>query len=154
MKQYHHTKFNGIQQGIFFRSPFQQFDIDLYDGHISWLWKPWQNPLLFICNLGKNKQYRNIINNGYNAAGIRVRTITSPIYFKRKIRTAIVEFIDHPIYQSISVFGEEPYKNRCSGACIVEKTIFTLRSGKKVKYKRYGNFHYWYEHILKEENIL
>lgn len=141
-----------IEKGIFFRSPIQKVQVETYLGEAySWVDNAKRLVIPYLLNMDKYSHFKEIIEDD-DLAGLVVRVFASPIYFKRYVRTAIHKFKNHPDgLLEIRVFGEEPFKNNCSGACICEKAIFVFDNEKKETVKTYGSFHYYYKHVVEAE---
>lgn len=135
---------NGIQNGIFFRSPIQRVMYDwmnLYGPH----WPNWFHWILNIFLFHKAKEHEK----KENAAGFWFYEFALPIYFKRKFRS--LEYVSQDL--CISSYGYEGYKEYCSGHCKVEKTkmIFTIGNEKIVKhFVRNNEYHYTYKHVVQK----
>ena len=143
------------EKGIFFRWPLQKvmYDVWPYENDRKsidgWYQQAKRNPFMRLPNL---RAFKNIPKwfDSENFAGADVYAWCWPIYFKRKVQKAHHILYGHPTIEEIKVFGEEPYLNRCGGACIVEHATFYCTNGKKMKIKTYGQFHWYYTHIVEE----
>lgn len=146
------------EKGIFFRSPIQRVEKETYsfgDGKdYAYYWlntaKKYVIPYLLNC-ITYNSKKKFVEEN--DAAGIVVNELCWPIYFYRNVRRSYFRLENHPDgIKEIFSWGEEPYKNNCSGACMFEKTKIVFGNGdvKKI-YRGSGSFHYTYAHVIEEE---
>lgn len=153
----------GQQKGIFFRRPILAISVGVYDG----------NPCgvtieSFIRSVKKNKFnsfiQRSILKNGnvidhlnewmedMSFAGVKINIFCSPIYFKRDFRKLSAVYVgeEDTLIDKIDSFGYESEFNNCSGKCDTEHTIIHFKSGKSIKEKRNGEYHFTYRHIIKD----
>ena len=150
----------GIEKGLFFRSPIQKVDFGTWDedkfNAYTYLSKI-KNPLFKFMEILKGN--RNIVDNieGWaeedngDWAGFKANVLCLPIYFSRVFRRleAISQTLDTNI-QIIKSYGYESQFNKCGGSCVIEKTVFKLKNGKKIKVSKPGNFKYTYEFKIEE----
>lgn len=148
----------GIQYGIFFRSPIQKVEFDAYYADIpetsAYIFqKKIKNPIrrAYEILIGNYEPVKNISKwlDVEDFAGFVGNKLMSPIYFKRNYRRLIAtnEKSNNAINKVESYGYEGPY-NRCSGACHIERTKITLRNGTIMKKVTKKQYHYTYEHIV------
>lgn len=159
-KDYVITTSDNMVKGIFFRSPIQPIDKDTYaedEFHSAWVYlnKLKENRFRRFWEklLGNKKVVNNIEkwSESMDWGGCRVNILASPIYFYRQQRKleAICTNPDCNI-QKIESYGYESQWNYCGGACVVEKTVITLKNGKKMHITRNDYYHFTYEHIIEK----
>jgi len=151
----------GIEKGLFFRSPVQKVDFGTWDedqfNAYTYLSKI-KNPLFRFKEILKGN--RNIIANieGWaendddgSWAGFKANILCLPIYFSRVFRRleAISQSLETNI-QEIKSYGYESQFNKCGGCCVIEKTVFKLKNGKKIKVNKPESFNYTYGHKVEE----
>lgn len=155
------TTNEGTEKGLFFRSPIQKVTFDAYyDRPRFSAWKyldQIKNPIKRIYEylLGNRRIVKNINKwpEDWNWGGFNANILCSPIYFKREYRTLSVSSTDpNTNIQSIESYGYESEFNFCAGDCKLEKTIITLKTGKRLKFKKTEQYHFTYKHII--ERIL
>jgi hypothetical protein len=143
--------------GIFFRRPVQKINIETCpypDDEIcaaTWLKRNRFNPITRLLNFGRFNQYIKFMEEVEDAAGIKVRVLTFPIYFKRNIREAFHKFPEDHMINNVYSWGYEPYKNKCSGAAEVEYTKIKFNDGTEKKIVERKSFHYTYKHVIEKE---
>lgn len=150
----------GIEKGIFFRSPIQKAFIDFYYNHeynekyTKDYFDKIKNPIrriyeILIGNKDIIKNIDKMINN-IDIMGCDVNVLCSPIYFKREYRKLVAEPVDYDGIMSITSYGYESEFTYCAGDCVVEKTKIKLKNGKTLKIKTRDQYHYTYAHIIKD----
>lgn len=85
-------------------------------------------------------------------AGFRANILCLPVYFERECRklTAIQVSGLSTSIKSIESWGYEGEFNDVSGRCDLEKTVITLNNGKKLKFRKHGQYNFTYLHIIQE----
>jgi len=150
----------GIERGLYFRSPIQKISFGTWDedehNAYTYLFKI-KNPLFKFKEILIGN--RNIINNiekwnekdTGNWAGFNANILCFPVYFKRIYRKleAISQSLNTNI-KSIYSYGYESQYNKCGGNCVIEKIIFKLKNNKKIKINKTENFCYAYEFKIEE----
>lgn len=149
----------GIENGIFFRSPIQKVDFDAYYGNMRFsaykYMKQIQNPIrkLYEILIGNGNIVRNINkwNESMDFGGFIGNILCIPIYFERKYRKLkAISTNNTDNIQEIRSYGFESEFNECGGACKIEKTVVTLNNGKKLKLTSKDYYHYTYAHIIEK----
>jgi len=149
----------GIERGLFFRSPIQKVEFGTWDedelNAYTYLSKI-KNPLFRLKEILIGN--RNIISNierwaeedNGDWAGFKANILCLPFYFNRVFRRleAISQSLDTNI-QVIKSYGYESQYNKCGGSCMVERTVFKLRNG-KIKVSKPESFNYTYRHKVEE----
>lgn len=159
-KDYTITTVDTTEKGIFFRSPIQAMDKDVYAENEFYSAWAYLNQLraskfkrFYEKFLGNKKVVDNIEEWSENMdwGGCKVNILASPIYFNRKMRklTAICTNPNCNI-QKIESYGYESQWEVCSGACVIERTVITLKGGSKIHVKHRDYYHFTYEHIVKD----
>jgi len=151
----------GIEKGLFFRSPVQKVDFGTWDedqfNAYTYLSKI-KNPLFRFKEILKGN--RNIIANierwaenddDGSWAGFKANVLCFPVYFSRAFRRleAISQLPDTNI-QEIKSYGYESQYNKCGGSCAIEKTVFKLKNGKRINVNVSESFKYTYKHKVEE----
>ena len=148
----------GIQHGIFFRSPIQKVDYDAYyDNPRFSAWKylnQIKNPFrkLYEILIGNYRIVKNIQewSNDINWGGFRANILCSPIHFRREYRQlSAISTNAHDNIQCVDSYGYESEFNSCVGDCVCEKTSIKLKTGKWLKFKKTEQYYFTYEHIIK-----
>lgn len=150
----------GVEHGIFFRSPIQEVFFDPYDlndnnKYTKNYLRNIKNPIRrFYEILIGNKDVVNNIETWCGQIGFmgcQIKIFCAPIYFKREYRklTALSTSASDNISSIIS-YGYESEYNWCSGDCAIEKTIIKLKTGRKLWIKRTERYHYTYRHIIED----
>lgn len=161
-----HTE-EGVEKGIFFRSPIQTIDFS------AWTEEKKFDAWCYLSKVKKSffrffeilKGNSNIVNNiekwseNDDWAGFRANILCFPIYFERRYRKLTAKSTSNDTnIQSIKSYGYESPYNTCNGNCVVEKTIITLKNGKKIKTKTPENYNFTYrfkvEKIIDSDNII
>lgn len=148
----------GTERGIFFRNPLQKVEFDAYcDEPILSAWKyldDIKNPIrrIYEILIGNSEVVRNVNkwSKDMNWAGFSANIICFPIYFKREYRKLRAVSGNKTNIQEIVSYGYESEFNMCGGHCDVEYTTMKLRNGKVMKFKRNEQYHFTYEHKVKE----
>lgn len=159
-KDYTIMTINTTEKGIFFRSPIQAIDKDTYaedEFYSAWAYREQLKASKFKRFYEKLIGNKKVVDNiekwseSMDWGGCRVNILASPIYFKRKMRKLIAICTNPDCnIQKIESYGYESQWNYCGGACVVEKTIITLKNGKKMRVTRNDYYHFTYEHIIEE----
>lgn len=158
-KDYVITTKEGVEKGLFFRSPIQKrtimtyFDMSEMDQkYIEKIRNPGTIRRFFERLLGNGEVLKNLDNylNDIDCAGFDIKYICSPIYFKRESRhlTAVCTNPKKNIQKIVSHGYEDQY-NICGGDCHVEKTIITTKTRSKIRIKKKEQYEYTYAHIVK-----
>jgi hypothetical protein len=139
--------------GIFFRSPIQKvmknyFPYENEECSSGWWIRAKKQIIPKLLNLDTWMKYPKWEESD-SFAGMYVKEICSPIYFKRKQRQAIHRITNHNI-ESVHVKGWEPYKNSTAGAAEKEVAIITFINGEKCKVVTRERFNYYYGHVVEE----
>lgn len=148
------------KRGIFFRNPLQKVDFVAFDG--DGRFSPYEykvaikNPLrrIYEILLGNGNVVKNIEQwyKSCDFAGFTANILCSPIHFKRKYRKLKAVCIGDDNIQKINVYGYEGEYNICGGCCDKEKTSLKFKTGKTMKLKRTGTYHFIYPFVI--ENII
>lgn len=120
-------------QEFFFRSPLQirrVYEILIGNGKIVKNIKDWSENM--------------------NWGGFNGNILCFPIYFKKQYRKLNAVSCNGDNIQEIVSYGYESEFNTCSGDCVMEKTVVYMKNGKKIKIKRKEQYHFTYEHIIKD----
>ena len=148
----------GVEKGIFFRSPIQKVDFDAYYGTTKFSASKFANKIknpirklyeILIGN-GNSVKFINDWLNDIDFGGFKGNILTFPVYFKRKYRKLIAQTSNDEVIEKIESYGYESEYNICSGACFVERTKIHFKSGKVTHIKRTGYYKYTYTHIAKD----
>ena len=155
----------GIQTGIFFRSPIRKITYEVYpysSEHFSLAifaqdCKDSRLFRIFQYLIGNRKIIKTIMEEkdlflDQDLFGIEGNILISPIYFKRNYRALdIINMNDDIPIEYISSFGYDDKYNRVSGYCSKETTVIHHKYKKKETRLRTGNkYLYTYLHIAKE----
>lgn len=73
-----------------------------------------------------------------------------PIYFQKEYRRLKAVSSGSDDIQEINSYGYEGEFEICAGHCDMEKTVITMKNGKKIKIKRGESYYFTYEHVVKE----
>ena len=148
----------GLEKGIFFRSPIQKV---VFDGYGNGKFSPYdfidkiKNPIrrFYEILIGNGKIVKDIPNiiDRIDFGGFRGNILCSPIYFKREYRKLTAESCNNQNIKKIESYGYESEWCICAGECAVEKTTLHLRSGKKIRIKRHNTYQYTYAHVIKKK---
>ena len=157
-KRYVITVEEGVEKGIFFRSPIQNVFFDAYypDAPISayTFIKNIKNPIrrLYEIIIGNKHAVDNVTEweNECNWGGFDGNIICLPIYFKRTYRKLTAYSCNDENIESIESYGYESEFDYCAGHCAVEYTTIRLRTGKTIRIKRRESFHFTYSHIVEK----
>ncbi len=157
-KEYVINTEEGKEKGLFFRNPLQKVGFDgYYDDSMFSAWKykkDIKNPIrrLYEILIGNGKIVKNIDEWAENSdfGGFTGNILCFPIYFKRKYRKLVAYSCGNGNIQKIVSYGFESEFNECGGDCDIEKTDILLKNGKHIRIKRKEQYHYTYEHIIKE----
>lgn len=159
-KDYVITTSDNMIKGIFFRNPIQPIEMDTWadeEFYSAWaylnklkgnkfrrFWEKFLGNKMVVDNIEKWSE-------NMDWGGCKVNILAKPIYFHRQQRklTAICTNPNCNI-QKIESYGYESEWNVCGGACVVEKTIITLKTGEKIHIKRNDYYHFTYEHVIRE----
>lgn len=157
----------GVQKGIFFRSPLQRVSFDAYGENVPDKISAWKylnaikNPIrrFYEILIGNRKIVSTIdqMANRCDWGGFNANILCSPIYFKREFRRlSAYSCIDSNI-KRIESYGYEGIYNICAGDCKVERTkiyiarrFATFSNTRIVRIKRFNTYYYTYKHIAKE----
>lgn len=148
----------GIEIGLFLRNPLQKVDFDAYydDSKMS-AWKylndlknPFRRIFEFLIGNGNIVKNINDWSNDVDWGGFIGNILCCPVYFKREFRKLNAISSGDDNIQEIHSYGYESEFNFCSGHCDIEKTVIKLKNGKKIKIKRNKQYHFTYEHLVKE----
>lgn len=148
----------GKENGLFFRNPFQKVSFDAYyDESVLSAWKylkDIKNPIrrLYEILIGNGNIVKNIEkwSKDCDWGGFNANILCFPIYFKREYRKLVAHSCEGGNIQKIASYGYESEFNMCSGECDMEKTVIHLKNGKTIRIKRKEQYHFTYEHIVKE----
>ena len=152
------TTKEGTGYGIFFRSPIQKkhYDTYVFEKKSTSAWD-------YMAKIKNKLRYfyefiignRNILKhiNEWSEddcwAGFDANYLCSPIYFKREYRYLHAQATNPDLnIQEVKSYGYEGPFNYCSGACKIERTTITLKTGKKIKLKNTERYKYTYSHIV------
>ena len=152
----------GVQKGIFFRSPFQMAFFDAYYGDMPFdaytYAKKIKNPIrrfyeILIGNKNIVKSIGRLLDN-IDWAGFDARIVVCPIYFKRRYRRlrAYTPNKDMTV-REIKSYGYEFGFELAAGDCHIEKTKIYIRDGNVITTTKKDQYHYTYRHVVKEEII-
>jgi len=157
----------GNEKGLFFRNPIQKVDFGTWDedefNAYTYLSKI-ENPLFRLKEILIGNS--NIVNNikqwgeedNGDWAGFRANVLCFPVYFSRVFRRleAISQSSDTNI-QAIKSYGYESQYNKCGGSCVIERTVFDLKNGKRLNSSKSESFQYTYgfkiEEIIDSDNV-
>lgn len=148
----------GTEKGVFFRNPLQKVSFDAhYDDLILSAWKyikDIENPIrrLYEILIGNGNIVRNIKEWSKNCdwGGCNANILCFPIYFKREYRKLVAYSCESGNIQKIVSYGYESKFNMCAGKCDMEKTVIHLKNRKPIRIKLKEQYHFTYEHIIKE----
>lgn len=153
-----HTE-EGVERGLFFRSPIQKVEYTDYcvDGSQSaWafldrLKSPLRRLVERIIGNGKIVKHGKEWAGQYNFGCFLANKLCFPVYFKRVYRSlvALSQNPDDNI-QEVRAKGYESEYNVCSGCCVIERTTIRTKSGKKIKAVIREKYHYTYRHIVEK----
>lgn len=149
----------GVEHGIFFRSPIQKVSYDAYYGNdkktSAYIYQK------AINNSRIRRIYEILIGNGnivknlgewldnLDFGGFNANKLCSPIYFSRKYRSLRVVFSNpDTLFTLIKSHGYESQYNICNGACHIERTVFKFRNGSKNKLTVKEHYRFTYNHII------
>lgn len=147
----------GTEKGLFFRSPIQKVDFDVYCDEpklsVQKYLNDIKNPIrkAFEVLIGNKNNVNNIERwlSDENCASLTRNILCFPIYFNRKYRKlTAVSSVDNSI-QEINSYGYEREYDICAGYCNIERTTIKLKNGKTIKIKRPREYCFTYEHIVK-----
>lgn len=156
----------GVQKGIFFRSPLQRVSFDAY-GDVPDVISAWKylrdikNPIRrFYEILIGNREIVSTIHQMAERCdwgGFDANILCSPIYFKREYRKlSAYSCIDSNI-KRIESYGYEGIYNICAGECKVERTkVYIVKrfaffsNTRIIRLKKFNQYYYTYAHIAKE----
>lgn len=157
-KDYVITTTEGLEHGLFFRSPIQNVFFDGYYDNTKFSAYKYmdkiQNPFrrFYEILIGNKSVVKNINDwsNEIGWGGVCANILCFPIYFKREYRslTAISTNANDNI-QFIKSYGYESEFNYCSGDCVREKTVMILKNKKCIKFNKKEQYHFTYSHIIK-----
>lgn len=158
-KDYIITVIDGIEKGIFFRSPIQSVHFDA----IGWgdelfnaqsYQRAIKNPLrrAYEFIIGNGKILENIEEWAKDDrwGGFYGNILCFPIYFKRKYCKLEAKALDGGDIKKVVSYGYESEFNVCAGNCHKETTTITLKNGEQVKIKRKGVYKFTYLHVIKD----
>lgn len=149
---------NGTKKGLLFRNPLQEVNFDAYydEPKVS-AWKylyDIKNPFrrFFEILIGNKNIVKNIKkwSNDVNWGGFTGNILCCPIYFQRDYRRLNAVSNGSDNIQKINSYGYESEFETVAGHCDMEKTIITMKNGKRIKIKRRKSYHFTYEYLVKE----
>lgn len=149
----------GVEHGIFFRSPIQKISYDAYYGTdkktSAYIYQK------AINNSRIRRIYETLIGNGnivknlgewldnLDFGGFNANKLCSPVYFSRKYRSLRAVSTDPATpFTLIKSHGYESQYNICHGACHIERTVFKFRNGRKNKLIVRKSYRFTYGHII------
>lgn len=152
----------GEKRGIFFKKPLQKVGFEtLCPEYARFSAYDYADKIKYNT---LRRLYERLIGNGWivknihfwlnndevDFNGFEGNILCFPIYFKREYRKLTAySCADNNIAQ-IRSHGYENEFNECAGKCEVERTKVILKNGKSYKFKRKDDYHFTYEHIIKE----
>lgn len=148
----------GVENGVFFRSPLQKvcFNVHYHDGSLFSAYhyiRAIRNPIrrFFEILIGNGAVVRNAKSwiEDEGAAVFRANILCCPIYFSRKYRK-LHAYSSNPNdnIADISSYGYESQFNDCAGGCHIEKTVFTMKDGAKLAVTKETAYHFTYVHVI------
>ena len=148
----------GLERGIFFRSPIQRVGFDAYYDNPKF--SAWQylnaikNPIrrLYEILMGNRKIVKNIQawSESRDWGGFNANILCFPIYFKRDYCKLIAHASEGYPITKIYSYGYTSEFSDCAGECVIERTKIRLRTGKVIRIKRRKTYLFTYLHKVKE----